>query len=248
MAKPELLRLVEGAGFVFRGRVSGKAPPASLPVAAEGKAISVEVEQIIRSTEVLRRLAGEEVVVLGEGRTAMEEGASFFFFTKVVAMAGRVVVRETGHLRWSHETAEDVAEAVRALEEQPLRRRIAEADLIVAGKVAASRAAETPSIVRSEHDPEWWIARVEVESVVKGRKGAGEIEVLFANSMDIAWHNAPKLHEGTRRLLLLRRVRPEDAAPEAERAVYKATDPLDALPMERLREVERLLTEERRER
>jgi len=248
MKRTELLRLVEEAGFVFRGRVLRKGAPGLASGSAEGRAFTVEVEEILRSTEVLRGMAGKEVVVMSDGPQAMEEGATFVFFTNVLLLADRVVVRALDQVESSRESRQEVARVIRDAEEQPLRRRVEEADLIVRGTVVASRRAEEPSIFRSEHDPEWWIARVQVRSVVKGKKVTGEIEVLFANSTDIAWHRSPKLHEGVSGVLLLHRVKREDAVPETARAMYRATEPMDLLPTERLSEIERLLGQEKGER
>jgi hypothetical protein len=105
--------------------------------------------------------------------------------------------------------------------------------------------AEEPSIYRSEHDPEWWIARVQVLTVLKG-KANGEIDVLYPHSTDIAWYKAPKLHEGITGILLLWRGKATEAVPEKARGMYQVIDPLDFLPMERLEEVQRLLGTEKR--
>jgi len=245
MSKAELLRQVEQAGFVFRGRVVAKGAPGVPLAAGEGKAVRVEVEQIVRSTEALRGLLGKLVVVLSEDRAALEEGAAFFFFTNIVALGDHVVVRESGHMKSLPQATEEVAEAAKRAEERPLRQRVADAELIVTGTVVGSHRAEEPSVLRSEHDPEWWIADVQVRSTLKGKKARAKIEVLFANSTDIAWYRAPKLHEGAKGVLLLRRPRADDAVPKAAHAMYQVTDPLDFLPMERLSEVERLLEQDK---
>jgi hypothetical protein len=125
---------------------------------------------------------------------------------------------------------------------------VAEADLIVTGRVTSSRRAETPSVLRSEHDAEWWIARVAVQTAVKGTKPKGELEVLFANSTDIAWYRSPKLHEGASGVFILRRVAQKEEVPEEARGIYEATDPLDLLPSDRLQEVHRALGHEKEER
>lgn len=248
MSNAELLRQVEEAGFVFRGRVVAKDAPGVPLAAGEGKAVKVEVERIVRSTELLRGLVGKQVVVLSEDRAALEEGAGFFFFTNVVALGDHIVVRESGHLKSLPKATEEVAEAAKRAAERPLRQRVADAELIVTGTVAGSHRAEELAVLRSEHDPDWWIADVQAHSTLKGRKGRAKLEVLFANSTDIVWYRAPKLHEGAKGVLLLRRPGEDDDAPRAALAIYQATDPLDFLPMARLSEVERLLEQEKEER
>jgi hypothetical protein len=244
MSKADLLRQVEEAGFVFRGRVVAKDAPGAPLAAGEGKAVRVEVEQIVRSSEALRGLVGKQVIVLSGDRSALEEGAAFFFFTRVVALGDHVVVRESGHMKSLPQAVEEVAEAAKRAEERPLRERLADAELIITGIVVSSHRAEEASVLRSEHDPEWWIADVRVRSTLKGKKAQAKIEVLFANSTDIAWYRAPKLHEDAQGVLLLRRPKEGDSVPKAAHAVYQVTDPLDFLPMERLSEVERLLEQD----
>jgi hypothetical protein len=112
--------------------------------------------------------------------------------------------------------------------------------------VAESHPTESAKKPKSEHDPVWWIARVTVKSVLKGRKPTGKIVVLFANSTDLAWFKSPKLHSGTRGILLLRHLTHVEAPKDVPPTAYQATDPLDLLPIERLAEVERLLGEDRR--
>jgi len=264
MAKAEFVRLVEEAGLIFRGKVVRQGTTdARLMAAAEGKTATVEVEEVLLSTEALRGLAGREVILVSEHEGAKEEGSQVFF-TSVVALGDHVVARELGRSKWSRQTSGEIAEAVKAAQERPLQARVAGAELVITGRVAASRRAEEPSIFRSEHDPEWWIARVEVLSVEKGGKVEGEIEVLFPNSTDIAWYKSPKLHEGAHGILLLHRAEGKEHPREKEkgrgrekekekdeerrRPIYEVSDPLDFLPMERLEDVRRLLGYERGER
>jgi hypothetical protein len=48
----------------------------------------------------------------------------------------------------------------------------------------------------SEHDADWWSSTITVETVEKGVHTAKTAEVLFANSTDVAWHQAPKVKQG----------------------------------------------------
>jgi len=241
MDSQELLRLVEGAGFIFRGQVIGHPAPQERAVpGAEGQRATVAVGEILRSTEVMKGLAGREVILVGEHPSGVKQG-SYVFFTTCLSLGEHAVLRDLGHWEASAEAVRDTAEAVRTAEEQPLQRRVAGAELIVNGRVASSHELAKPSIRRSEHDPDWWIARVTVRGVIKGSKAGKEIKVLFANSDDIAWYKSPKLHEGSSGIFILHRVNPKEVPEEVDRATYQATDPLDFLPAERLPEVERAI-------
>jgi hypothetical protein len=245
MTTEKLLDLVEAAGFIFTGRaIPGRATEAH---GDRENAVAVQVHQVLRSPDVLGDLEGTDVIVVGERPQAIREGGSLLLFTSIAAVGDRLVTRELEHREPSDEAIRDVAEAVRTVGERPLVQRVTEAELIVVGEAVDSTPIERPGPPRSEHDPEWWIARVAVRSVVKGATRRRRLEVLFANSEDIAWYKAPKLHEGTSGLLLLRPRDKAEAPAEVAETVYQATDPLDLLPVQRLPEVERILEPDRRD-
>ena len=241
-----LRRFVEQAGFIFRGRVLTHRPVDTPAIPANtGEAVVAEIAEVLRSTEALRGLAGREAIVITRNAVTLRELHSLIIFADCVSLGQQMLLREIGHIEASTEASREVAEALREAVERPLRERIATADLIVTGEVIESRPLEPDVPPRSEHDPDWWIARLTVVSVLKGSKPDGEVEVLFANSADIVWYRSPKLHRGTSGIFLLHRLKEEEAPKAAPRAAYQATDPLDFLPSERLREVEHVLGSDR---
>jgi hypothetical protein len=240
MAREEMLHLAEQAGFVFKGRVVGKSPQRAAQASGEESALTVEVEEVLRSTEALRGLKGSEVIVIGANAGEGERESSRVWFTNVIALRAQAVLREVGQVAASQGREKEVEEVLRALEERPLRQHLAAANAVIHGKVLSSQRAEEPSIRRSEHDPEWWIARVQVLATLKGKVN-GEIDVLFPNSTDIAWYKAPKLYEGVEGILVLWRGKVTEALPERLRNEYQVTEALDFIPLERLNEVRGLL-------
>ena len=158
-------------------------------------------------------------------------------FAEVVSLGHQLLLRDLGHVEVGDETARQVAEAIREADERPLRERIAAADLIVAGDVIESRKVEQPTLRRSEHDPVWWIARIDATAVLKGRKPR-VIEVLFANSVDHVWARSPKLHPPASGIFLLVRVKEDEVPKEVPRTAYQATDPLDFHPHDRRSDIE----------
>jgi hypothetical protein len=237
----ELSRLADEAGFVFRGRIVPHEPDdAEARVDTERESLAVQVEEVLRGTEVTRGLVGSEVIVVREQGAESAEGDTRVFFTDVVSMGDEVVVREVGQREASPTAMRDVAEAVRIAAERPIAERVAGAELVVTGRVTSTRPVARDSPPLSEHDPEWSIARVAVDSVLKGPSSRRTVEVLFASSMDIAWYRSPKLEEGASGVFILRR-RDEDEAPdEVGPNVYQATHPLDFLPRDRLDDVQRM--------
>jgi hypothetical protein len=237
----ELSRLADEAGFVFRGRILPReGGDAEAGADTERESLVVEVEEVLRGTDVTRGLVGSEVTVVREQGAESAEGETRVFFTDVVSLGDEVVVREIGQRDASPATMRDVAEGVRVASERPVAERIAGAELVITGRVTSTRAVAREPLPVSEHDPEWSIARVAVDSVLKGPSSRRTVEVLFASSMDIAWYRSPKLNEGVSGIFILRR-RDEDEAPdEVGPNVYQATHPLDFLPHDRLDDVQRM--------
>ncbi|MBV8103914.1 MAG: hypothetical protein JO223_04680 [Hyphomicrobiales bacterium] len=239
-------RLVAAAGFIFRGggehHWKGETPP--IPPEA-GEIVAVRIEHVLRSTPVLRGLAGREAFVITRRADAVRQSRSLILFTECISLGQQLLLREIDHVEASDQTSREVAEAIGEEDERPLRERIAGAELIVTGDVAESEPTESARSPKGEHDPILQLARVVVKSVLKGRKPAGKLEVLFASSIDIAWFKSPKLHPGASGIFLLRRARENEFADEAPPTAFQATDPLDFLPMERIAEVEGMLGEGR---
>ena len=247
MDTEEIKRLVATAGFVFRGSIQRERQGDAPAVPAEaGEIVATRIEQVLRSTQVLRGVAGQSALVISKHAGTLRQLHGAILFTECVSLGRQLLLREIGYVETSTAASHQVAEAIREADERPLRERVAGADLIVTGEVAESHPTESAKKPKSEHDPLWWIARVTVKSVLKGRKPTGKIEVLFANSTDLAWFKSPKLHSGTSGILLLRHLTHVEAPKDVPPTAYQATDPLDLLPIERLAEVERLLGEDRR--
>jgi hypothetical protein len=246
----DLARLAEEAGFIFRGRVTGHGTTEPSLAAASRDVVTVEIEEVLHSTDALRGLAGSRALVVTTRAAALLDGTTTVFFTNCLVVGSQLVVREIAHVD-PRVATQQAAEAVKVARERPLRRRLAAAARVVAGTVIDASPLEENAPRRSEHDPDWWVARVQVHAELKGGerpKAAGEgpksvpvVEVLFANSTDIAWYQSPKLHKGTSGVLLLHHVAAEDVPAKVARPMHKVVDPLDFIPNERRPEVERAL-------
>jgi hypothetical protein len=245
MSVDELSRLADEAGFVFKGRiVPQERGDAETAADTERETLDVEVEEVLIGTDVTRGLVGSEVTVVRDQGAESAEGDTRVFFTDVVSLGDEVVVREVEQRDASPATMRDVAEGVRIVAERPVAERIAGAELVVTGRVTSTRAIARESPPLSEHDPEWSIARVSVDAVLKGPRSRRTVEVLFASSMDIAWYRSPKLDEGVSGIFILRRRDDDEAPDEVGANVFQATHPLDFLPHDRLGDVQRMTRED----
>jgi hypothetical protein len=234
---------VREAGLIFRARPLPQLPgePPHIPEGA-GEIIAAHIEQVLRSTDTLRDLAGKQAFVVTKDAAAVRGAHDLIFFAQVLSLGSELLVREVEHVEPSPETVRAIEEALREEHGRPLRERVAAAPLVVEGEVTESRILERPFPPPSEHYPDWGVARVAVGAVLKGRKPRGEVEVLFAASHDRVWFRSPKLHVGVRGIFLLFRVdEGERPPPEMARNGWQALDPLDLQPVERRGEIERLI-------
>jgi hypothetical protein len=131
---------------------------------------------------------------------------------------------------------------VQKISDETLLRRLDAASWVVVGKVVSAAPArvltsESPEI--TEHEPDWWVARVAIESVEKGTGRPSELEVLFPHSDDVAFYRNPKLSPGQESLFILH----EDQMPKRSRGLegLTALDPLDVQDLGQLLRVRLLL-------
>jgi hypothetical protein len=122
-----------------------------------------------------------------------------------------------------------------------LIQRLAQADTVITGVVVAT--APVQGQPRGfEHGPDWQRATIEIESVEKGHLTAKTIDVLFANSTDIAWYRSPKLKKGDRGVWLLHNRDPFGKATPGLAVVHAA----DKQPITDLEKVRGLLKNSRK--
>jgi len=243
MDTEELRRFVREAGFVFRGRVLERHTRQAPPVPRDaGEVVAAHIEEVVRSTDALRGLAGHSAFILSRNDTALRRSHPLFFFTDILSVGHDLLLRDIAAVEATPETSGQLAEAIRVEHERPLRERVAAAELIVVGEVVESRVFERPFPPPSEHYADWGLARVAISAALKGSKRRGNIDVLFADSVDHVWFRSPKLHRGVRGILLLSRAEKGEHLPrELPQGCYQALDPLDLQPVERRAEIERLI-------
>jgi hypothetical protein len=121
------------------------------------------------------------------------------------------------------------AELQAEIDADKLRSHATGAAAVVVGRV--TKLEKVGPAVMSEHDRDLWKATIEVHAVQSGRLRAGtEIEVLYANSLDVQWHQVPKPKASQEALFLLH------APDRADRALgkYQIQHPEDLQPSQHL--------------
>ena len=224
------------AVFTFEGTVSAlnKANVANVP--NPEKAVIVKIDNVKAQTATASKgfgfWAGKEVTIIPEsesvGMKDLKVGDRATFYTKPLLYGDNIAVSAIGIVKTT--TARDdhfaAAMAVAAEEKanEPLKRQIAEADAVVTGKVTNVRplvrskvnalnmvGGEHTSTYISEHNPNWQEAVISVQAVEKGEPGQKEVVVVFPNSDDVMWAQAPKFQKGDSGTWILHKNQIKDA-------------------------------------
>ncbi len=138
----------------------------------------------------------------------------------------------------------EIDEAYHRLADEHLLRRIGLAELVIVGKVI--KTAPAPDDIRkrmpiTEHNPDWWIAEIEVAGVEKGHHKGKLVSIRFPNSEDVAWHDSPKFKPGQEGIWILQRDQQEREWPIMRIPGLTAVHPLDFQPFERREHIRTLI-------
>ena len=238
--------LVNQSTVIFKGRVE-KAGASNLKVLQpSNQTVLVRVDEVISVAKTMTNLKGATITVFLKEPGSIKEGTTATFFTTGWLYGENVALREVAHLAADLNT-ESLQKQIAALQargsDQKLQSRIQGSAMVIAGKVIAARPlqAEGPRS-NSEHDPDWWTADIEVESLLKGPAStAKRVTLLFAHSNDVMWHRSPKLKEGQQGFWIASEYKPGGLFPLERAPLLAVVSPLDYQPATERERVQRLL-------
>jgi hypothetical protein len=231
---------------IFKGRVEkpGASNVKFLP--PSNRSAIVRVEDVLLAAKSMGTLTGEEVTVELREANSVKAGEQVTFFTTGWLYGEHLGLKEVGHSSAdvsSDSLRQQIADVRNRADEDKLRAEIQHASLVIAGKVLATRHLEERRSA-SEHDPDWWIAEVEVQTYLKGQPNAaaaGHVSFLFANSRDVMWVRSPKLAEGQQGIWLVGEYKPGGFFPEKAASRLVVLSPLDSHPISELERFKRLV-------
>lgn len=178
----------------------------------DDRTVVVRVDEVLQAPDPFARLAGSAVTLrLAEDAPPLGAGESWSFFANGVAFGESVALQEVGRLASddvrAHLVQADGSDELplqsvqRALVTEQLRAHAASADAVVLARVVALRRAAGPPL--REHDPDWWVATLEVGHAERGDVADGSLDVLYPNSIDVRWQDVPKPKAGQDGLWIL---------------------------------------------
>jgi hypothetical protein len=230
------------AAFVFEGQVEqvGASTVSGFPPSSETAVVSITT--ILKSSPALAGYSGQRITVQLQPPVSLTAGQRTVFFTEGLYYGDGLVVRELGNVLAGEPAMEaQMKSAIQAGDDSDTKQRLAQAVLAVSGIASEPvRFVSAPAGGGriSEHDPDYHSFTITIDTVEKGGASPGQtIQVLFANSKDIAWYRSPKVKAGDHGVWLLHNRDPSGNPVPALVVVH----PLDFRPIGELERVRALL-------
>jgi hypothetical protein len=250
--KKQVAKLATDAALVFVGKVV-KLKAATMEGLAGDNTAIVQVERVLSAPEMFRAIVGHELTVRVGKNVALRKGGRLTFFANGWVFGTSLAVDVVGTADATD--AEALTPALRAASgatsDAALAARLDSAAMALAGKVAKVDRSPLKSTHISEHDPDWHEATIEVDEVIKGKKGVKQVKVLFPSSDDVRWHKVAKYVAGQQGVFLLQKSSTKQsragvsakllAAIPAGPEVFTTLHPSDFLPLNELERVRALV-------
>jgi hypothetical protein len=239
MPESQLIQLASQSAFSFTGTVRHVGASNLAGLAANERTAIVHVDAVLHAASALQRLSGSDIVVqLAPGEAIIRPGQSVVLFTDPLAFGERVAVREVARLPVSAVEPHIAAATAAGVSPQlsisqqvqaaTIRVHANEAVAIVVGTVLRLEKAGPTRF--AEHDPDYWRATLQIDHVERGDVPWGEVTVLYANSQDVRYRQAPKPRASQRGVWLLHRTE----AAQRDLASFLIIHPEDYQPIETL--------------
>ncbi len=223
MESPSIEELVKNSAFIFVGTVQALKATTMPMVRASDRTSIVKVDQSVYANPMLARIAGRPITVELNDPQGVQVGQQRVFYTNPSVYGTSLAVRSVGDYPLDEDAGalgERVSAIRQKLTDQNLQERIAQADLIVTGRVSnVEPVEETEPGPVSYDDPQWTKAVVQVESLEKGKLPENTVELLFPASDDLRWFAAPKFKEGQEGIWILKSTPIEELNAEAYTAL-----------------------------
>jgi len=238
--------LLRDSHFIVAGRVE-RLGAATMTIDPAVQNVGVfRIDEILSGPPALDAFSGHDITVVFQDLDHVRQGDRRVLFATSWLYGQSLAVIEVGMMdeRERASMRGEIGETHQRLADERLRERLALADLVIAGRVTRTAPLESEGRpIFTEHDPDWWKAEVDVDSVAKG-SAEGRVTVLFPRSVDIAWSQSPKFEPEQAGIWILQHDQAERGAPPLRRPGLTALDPLDFRPREELEHVRRLMPDD----
>lgn len=199
--------VIRKSNFIFSGTIV-KMNTANIEIVPPAPIAIVRVDEVLDAVSPYEQMRGKEITVLLATAKNRRAGAKQVFFTSGWYYGKTLGVKETPNNLVITEKLEVLKNRIAVervnIRNDSLRAELLKAVLVVRGTVVdANIKVEKKPGLETEHDPEFRKAIIEIKEVLKGRTTETRIEVIYASSEDVMWHESPKLAKGQEAIFLL---------------------------------------------
>jgi hypothetical protein len=201
------------ATFVFEGTVRRLESTTMPDVPANERTVVVHVDRVLKAPATLAGYADQDITVELSPNAAVRQGQRAVFHTQGWRFGESLAVQSLAQTDIDGTaSAPRRANPVQEKAGHDVESHLAEADLVVRGRVSRVRvppkparraAASGPRTSISEHSPLWQEAVIDIDAVRKGRPARKQVVVRFPSSTDVRWARVPKFHPGQEGIFLL---------------------------------------------
>lgn len=229
-------KLVEDSTYVFKATVT-QLNASNEPAVRPGPGLIVaHVDEAFRASPSVgvRGLRGRDVTIRLSGGVP-DLGEKLLVFANEWVYGTQIALREMAHHKATAQAEKEIEETVEQLPIRQLEARLDGAALVVDGEVESIDPSPIPDGF-SMHSPNYKLAVVRVESVLKGKAG-DRVKILFPTNPAPPWRSAPRLKEGQTAVFILR----HETALKAPAEYFTALDPHDVQSRESVGRIKSLL-------
>lgn len=242
--------LVRQSKYIIRGTIQKLNAATMSAISDTTNTVVARVDEVLQAPKTLDDYTGRDITIQLSTSRGVKVGQQAVFFTNSWLYGESIAVLEVGRVAARKDLTglrKQIADADQRIADQALQTRIDLAELIIVGKVFEARPVQKEGQRGpiTEHDPDWWEAEIEIESVEKGQFPETRIIELFPHSTDEMWIDSPKFHVNQEGIWILQRDQKVKGLPVLRIPGYTALDPLDFQPKDQLEYIRMLIKRSR---
>jgi len=231
----------KNSDFIFQGKILND-DKINLPKSLRGKNIKlVQVEKVLLNYNEKENLKGIIVQVLIDGKEKYIKGTSYIFYTKTWLFGKKltVVANKISPIKNVSSIFKKIELTKKNNQEKKLKNKFNKAEYIVVGQVKSVRNVNTKqAVLISEHSPNWKVATLEIQEVLKGKLSKKRIDIFYSNSIDVHWYKSPKLNLGLQGIFILNRKEQF----KKTKNNFTITESNEFFPISELKNIKKILT------
>ncbi|HZR63973.1 MAG TPA: hypothetical protein VFA85_02440 [Terriglobales bacterium] len=236
--------MTRNATYIFLGRIEKERASNLAIVPATDATALVKIQKVLSRPGNMPDFSNQMITLKLITPGTLKNGESMIFFTNVWLYGENLALEEVAHTSAEDKTANtaSIEKTGSEAENVAIENRVRLAAAVIVGRVVTVRALQKDSNLRpmTEHDPEWQLAEIAVESTLKGTPGA-KVSLLFPNSRDVAWFQSPKFRVGQEGVWILQEQKSKEVTSAIGKPVYTALDALDFRPKSEMQRIKKLV-------